>query len=63
MTDAAHYRLRCIEVARRLYAEEGTLEIDDNAKLSEGDDDGMYVQAWVWVNGDALRDAGVWHDG
>jgi len=31
-------------------SKEGELEIDDNAKLSEGDDNGTYVQAWVWVS-------------
>lgn len=26
------------------------LEIDDNAKLSCGDDNGCWVQAWMWVD-------------
>lgn len=26
------------------------LEIDDDAKLSEGDDNGCWVQAWMWVD-------------
>ena len=30
------------------YEEEGTLEIDDNAVVSESED-GAYVMAWVWV--------------
>ena len=30
--------------------QEGAVEIDDNALLSEGNDNGCYVQAWVWVN-------------
>lgn len=30
----------------------GDLEIDDDAKVSEGDDNGAYVQAWVWVSFD-----------
>lgn len=25
-------------------------EVDDDAKVSEGDDNGAYVQAWVWVS-------------
>lgn len=29
--------------------DEGELEIDDEALVSMGDDDGAYVQAWVWV--------------
>ena len=42
-------KLAYIEAARRIYAEEGTLEIDDDASVSPGDDPGAYVQAWVWV--------------
>lgn len=38
-----------IEAARAQHEREGTLEIDDNAKVSRGDDNGAYVQAWVWV--------------
>lgn len=40
-----------IKEAKRLYDDEGTLEIDDNAKISiaDGESDGAYVQAWVWV--------------
>lgn len=25
------------------------MEFDSDAKISEGDDNGAYVQAWVWV--------------
>ncbi len=39
-----------VEAARELYEQEGEIEIDDNATISRGDDDGAYVQAWVWVN-------------
>ena len=46
------------EAARLRWAEEGRLEIDDNAPISRapGDPDkGAYVQAWVWVyNEDAV---------
>lgn len=28
---------------------DGELEIDDGAPVSTGDDDGAYVQCWVWV--------------
>ncbi len=41
--------LRYIEKARKEYQEEGRIEIDDNAKVSKGEDDGAYVAAWVWV--------------
>lgn len=37
-------------MAREQWSEEGTLEIDDNAVISDGDDNGAYVQAWVWVS-------------
>ena len=43
-------RLDIIELAREHHGEEGAVEIDDNAQLSEGDDNGCYVQAWVWVD-------------
>ena len=33
----------------KLYRDE-TCEIDDNARISEGDDNGCYVQAWVWLD-------------
>ena len=35
--------------AKELYCEEGQIEVDDNARVSIGDDDGAYVEAWVWV--------------
>ncbi len=28
---------------------EGELELDSNAKVSEGHDNGAYVQVWMWV--------------
>ena len=37
-------------MARTRYSCEGETEIDRNAKVSEGDDNGAYVQAWVWVD-------------
>jgi hypothetical protein len=35
--------------ARELYHEEGSTEVDINAPISRGDDEGAYVEAWVWV--------------
>lgn len=35
--------------AKELHQEEGQIEVDDNARVSRGHDDGAYVQAWVWV--------------
>jgi hypothetical protein len=37
-------------------AREGEIEVDDDALVSEGCDDGAYVQAWMWVN---AADAGL----
>jgi hypothetical protein len=39
-----------IDLARERHQEEGEVKIDDDAKLSEGSDNGCYVQAWVWVD-------------
>ena len=38
----------CREKARHMYHEEGTLEIDDDAIVSQAEG-GCYVAAWVWV--------------
>lgn len=43
-----------IKAAQRMHHCDGELEIDDNAKVSRGDDPGVYVQAWVWVADDAI---------
>lgn len=45
---------RYIEAAINEYAEDGRIEIDDDALISHGDDQGAYVQAWVWVDNDDL---------
>jgi hypothetical protein len=37
------------ELAREQYQSDGEIEIDDNAVISRGADNGSYVQAWVWV--------------
>jgi hypothetical protein len=39
-----------IDLARAQREQEGLVEIDDNALLSEGNDNGCYVAAWVWVD-------------
>jgi hypothetical protein len=39
-----------IDLARAQREIEGAVEIDDNALLSEGNDNGCYVAAWVWVD-------------
>ena len=40
------------EAAKAQYEDEGSIEIDDNAAVSRGSDNGAYVQAWVWVEDD-----------
>jgi hypothetical protein len=35
--------------AKELYHEEGEIEVDGDAAVSLGNDDGAYVAAWVWV--------------
>ena len=39
-----------VRAAAEHYARDGELEIDDDATVSEGADDGVYVQAWLWVS-------------
>jgi hypothetical protein len=48
--EADDRRLEIIELAREQRAIEGAVENDDNALLSEGNDNGCYVAAWVWVD-------------
>lgn len=43
-------RKEIIELARKEHQRDGECEIDNDAKLSEGGDNGTYVQAWVWVS-------------
>jgi hypothetical protein len=38
-----------IQAAQDLHHRDGECEIDDNAIVSEGGDNGAYVSAWVWV--------------
>ena len=44
-----------VPTARRLYQNDGETEVDDNAKVSRGADDGAYVQAWVWVGNEDIE--------
>lgn len=43
-----------VATANRLYHNDGEIEVDDNAKVSRGADDGAYVQAWVWVGNESI---------
>lgn len=40
--------------AKKQYEQEGSIEIDDLAEVSRGEDSGAYVQAWVWVSDDDI---------
>jgi hypothetical protein len=43
-------REQILAIARRNQnLRDGELELDDNAKVSEGDDNGAYIQTWMWV--------------
>lgn len=44
-----------VSAAIRLFNDEGTIEIDANAKVSRSDEDGAYVEAWVWVPNDVVE--------
>jgi hypothetical protein len=44
-----------VSTASRLYQNYGEIEVDDNAKVSRGADDGAYVQAWVWVGNEDIE--------
>lgn len=46
-----------IRAAKVMYEEEGEIEIDDMAIVSLGDDRGAYVQAWLWVPEDEVKNA------
>ena len=35
--------------AKELYHRDGQIEVNGNARISRGDDEGAYVEAWVWV--------------
>ncbi len=45
-----------IEAARRQYEKEGEIEVDETAVVSRGEDEGAYVQAWVWVSNSELEE-------
>lgn len=48
LRDPRHQKI--LDLARVTLAREGELEFDDDAIASEGDDNGAYLQAWVWVD-------------
>lgn len=38
------------QLADSTHGRDGEIEFDDDAKVSESEDNGAYVQAWVWVS-------------
>lgn len=48
--EAISRRLEIVELADEEHGRDGELEIDGDATVSEGTDNGAYVQAWVWVD-------------
>ena len=40
-----------VQAAQEHHAREGEIEVDDNALVSLGEDNGAYVQSWLWVEG------------
>ena len=48
--DEEERRVEIIELAREQHQKEAVLEIDDNAEITEGIDNGCYVAAWVWLD-------------
>ena len=45
--------LAVVKAAQDEWNRDGEIELDDDAIVSWGADDGAYVQAWVWVNFEA----------
>lgn len=43
-------RRRILKLGRATLAREGEQEFDDDAIVSEGNDNGAYLQCWVWVD-------------
>lgn len=51
LSEEEAYRRAIIALARKDHrVREGELEIDDDAVISLGFDNGAYVQAWIWVD-------------
>lgn len=47
---AAEREVAIQELAKGLHHSEGDLEFDDDATVSEGSDNGAYVQCWKWID-------------
>lgn len=55
-------RLRWLDLADEQVARDGHIEIDSDATISRSDDNGGYVLAWVWVDGDDEPEEDEIHD-
>jgi len=42
--------------AKEAHGVDGGIEFDDMCKVSKGDDNGAYVQAWVWVDAEEPKE-------
>jgi len=47
--DERERHLSIVQMAKDEYHRDGEIEVDDTTVLSEGEDNGAYVCAWVWV--------------
>ena len=54
--EAEERRRSIIKLAKNTIEKEGSLEIDSDAEISEGNDNGCYVQAWAWLPFDNVLD-------
>ena len=43
-------REQIVEMAQETLGREGAIEFDDDAVVSEGSDNGAYVEGWIWVD-------------
>jgi hypothetical protein len=48
--DDTDHTIEIRKYARDNYEQEGFLEIDDDAIVSESDDNGVYIQMWKWID-------------
>lgn len=42
--------IQIVELAKSQRERDGDIEFDLTAEVSEGDGNGAYVQAWVWID-------------
>lgn len=50
MIDPIEREKKIRQLADSTLGRDGEIEFDDDAKVSESEDNGAYVQAWVWVS-------------